>query len=365
MHTIKYKCSQVFTVHNAIYSMFLHVCYYVMNMLSRCTHLPRHMNFYWRTNNSDPLETKSIQEITDKLCALYNSGGGVLYLCRNRSQHKNERQKSFKKDIKRVEEQLKRTIPPIETGHYLASDPPESFDEDKPRQDEVPVYQFIVKTKDNKHRIPGHRLHLKVPRLESIDNPTENELRQILLKEPLDDANDCIPDPPTRETIKNGESDRLQFKGATNSIQLESCIKRHLRNYLSAFGSFWGGSVVFGVEEKSKDNTISCTGVSLKGNLEKRKREIKEEVQAEINRMWVGNESEAKYELSEGKDFSVTFDPITEEDLCTFLVIVSIRSLRSEFQGVYQQKPQPITCQPIGESFELAPVSFVKWSKQG
>ena len=334
-------------------------------MLSRCSILPRRMDFYWRTYGSECLKTERIQEITDKLCALTNSGGGVLYLWRNRSEHE-KAQLAFRGDIKKVENQLMRTIPPIETGHYSASIPPsEIFDEYKSRQDEGPVYQFIVNKKDNKHRIPEYRLHLKVPHLESIDNPTENELRQILLKEPLDDANDRIPDPPKRETFKNGESERLQFKGATDSKQLESCIKKHLRRCLSAFASFWGGSVVFGVEEKRKENKILCTGVSLEGDLEKRKREIKEEVQAEINRMWVGNESEAKYEFIEGKDFSVTFDPITEKGLCTFLIIVSIRSLRSEFQGVYQQKPQPITCQPLRESHALAPVSFVEWSKQG
>ena len=336
----------------------------------------RHFNFHWATcNRADKvLRNKQIREMTDMMCALANSGGGVLFL--NRKPWEYDRKtvdRLYDEEIQAFEEKLRDAVPPIVPEQYFIRD--YVFDKSKkcfryrqePANSQSTVIGISVRARsDYTVHIPNHHLHLKVPRDKSVVTANEYELKNVLKREGLPDAYEWIPNPQKLLNRKSPQESRtLQFKGYyKDASDILAGIARELKPYLSAFASFWGGSVVFGVNEDKYEKT-TLPGVWIGENLQERtdkRQNIRCAVGRVVSSLWIENPN---YQIEEGKDYSVTFLDAEPERDARELVAVSIKSMRSECRGVYELEPRPETCQEVNGSFKSVQMSFEDWSKRG
>ena len=333
----------------------------------------RHFNFCWATCNSGDkdLRKQQIRNMTDMMCALANSGGGVLFLTRKPWEYDRTKvDHLYDEDIRAFEEKLGAAVPPIVTQQYLIREYVLEKSEERSgyryelHNSQSTVLSITVATRsDYTVHIPNHHLHLKVPRDMSVVTANECDLKNVLKKEHLPGAYEQIPDPQqllNRDTPQ--ESRTLQFKGYyEDDSDIVTGVEKKLGPYLSAFASFWGGSVIFGVkEDKSAKTTLP--GVRIGENLQGKIRDIKSAVERVVSCLWI---AKSKYRIKEGRDYSVTFLDAEPESTIKKLVAVSIRSMRSECQGVYELKPKPETCREETGSFKLVPMSFEDWSGRG
>ena len=328
--------------------------------------------------------------LVDSVCGLANSGGGLLRVSRQDYQPRREDEnRRYDEYIQQFEQKLSQAIiPPIDSTHYNIEGNSQSK-------------EVVVSVRGStKVHIPQHRLHLKVPRDKSLFYPSHDELVGILCKEPLDKSNATVPNPPFK-LLKNGtptESRYLQFKAGPSAEKSKekarkggpaaekfeedyilTTFRKHTRDFISSFASFWGGSLVFGVAESPKANT-TLPGVYLGktdyDQLEMQKK-IRTAVTEEMKSLWMWTdklpsdvkEGHVEYNFKDKDDFTINFERAPKSET-NFLVAICVRSFRTEFRGVYRQRPSPIKCEfnrtPEGEyTVSIAEMPLEVWYKRG
>lgn len=203
------------------------------------------------------------EHILENLCAILNSGGGVLVL--ENADYEKATASNLDKYLRRLEEKL--LTPLVHPSSYTRI-----FDR-VGEHNEPKIYLFGLAPKT----LCTARINLYLPKDKSVKQATANELQEL-----LEDSQDIVDDPrePSNdlekicksqqtefhfgEKIRFSEGNNIQFKCYTNSAKNKRNTEKtgirwaEIPKYISAFANADGGRIFLGVCD---DGTVFGEGI--------------------------------------------------------------------------------------------------------
>ena len=293
-------------------------------------------------------------EIINAANALYNSSGGTLKLCYEKS----SRPEQIKKIVRIFEQKVREFLGTITQSLDIQTSP-------SPSQAYGDI-KIIVKTSTKTQGVAVVKYNIYLPSNEHVTevSPLEGEKLKALLNGniPLTDpikANTHQRDFVKGEHVRFDESSTIQFKYLKDTpVQNFTFADRLLgkgnkfQSYVSAFANFCGGCIYGGIQD---DGMIVGESVD-----ETEKRKVRKNIQKVVNKMIWPKKSEPADE-NEDKRWDVYFEQVRDsenniiEDL--YVVVVFVAQCRG---GVFVEEPE---CYEIINN-EVEKIHFASWKQR-